>query len=81
MNFGYRRMLDGEIKASGHRKRLLFFRFYGGFQNMAKLRCAPTEYGFLAILGAVSDALPDARSTIGKFANNADEDRGFFEQK
>ena len=81
MNFGYRRMLDGEIKVSGHRKRLLFFRFYGGFQNMAKLRCTPTEFGLLPILRSVNDSLPNASSPVGNFANNADEDRGFFEQK
>ena len=81
MNVGFRPRLDREIEAWAHGNRLLFFRLYGNFQSMAELRCAPTEYGFLAILEAVSDALPDTRSTIGKFANNADEDRGFFEQK
>jgi hypothetical protein len=64
-----------------HEDRLLFFRFYGNFQSMAELRCTPKEYGHLAVLRVTNGALPDARSTIGKFANNADEDRGFFEQK
>ena len=81
MNVGYRHMLDGEIEAWVHGKRLLFFRFYGDFQSMAELRCTPTDYGLSAILRAVNDAQLDAGSSVGKFANSADEDRGFFEQK
>ena len=81
MNVGYRHRLDGEIEAWAHGKRLLFFRFYGDFQIMAKLRCTPNEYRLLAILRAVNDAQLDAGSSVGKFANSADEDRGFFEQK
>ncbi|MBQ5687411.1 MAG: hypothetical protein IIV23_06865, partial [Ruminococcus sp.] len=45
------------------------------------LRCTPKEYGLLAILGAVNDAVPDESHAVGNFANNADEDRGFFERK
>ena len=37
--------------------------------------------GSLAILRPVSDAAPNERSHVGNFVNNADEDRGFFEQK
>ena len=81
MNVGYRHRLDGEIEAWAHGKRLLFFRFYGGFQSMAELRCTPTEYELSAILRATNDALPDASSPVENFANNADEDRGFFERK
>ena len=80
MNFGYRRMLDGETKASGHRKRLLFFRFYGNFQSMAELRCTPKEYGHLAILRVTNGAVPDSSSPVGNFANNANEDRGFLSE-
>jgi len=32
-------------------------------------------------LRAVNDALPDVSHAVGKIANNADADRGFFEQK
>jgi hypothetical protein len=32
-------------------------------------------------LGAVNDAVPDESHAVGNFANNADEDRGFFERK
>ena len=28
-----------------------------------------------------NDALPDERRAVGKIANNADADRGFFERK
>ena len=48
---------------------------------MAELRCTPRKYGLLPILRAVNDAQPDERSLVGIFANNADADRGFFEQK
>jgi len=34
-----------------------------------------------AILRIANDALPDESRTVGKIANNADADRGFFEQK
>ena len=81
MNVGYRHMLDGEIEAWVHGKRLLFFRFYGDFQSMAELRCTPTDYGLSAILRAVNDAQPDESHAVEKIANNADADRGFFEQK
>ena len=81
MNVGYRHILDGEIEAWAHGKRLLFFRFYGDFQSMSELRCTPTEYGLLAILRAVNDAQPDESHAVGNFANNADADRGFFEKK
>ena len=81
MNIGYGHRLDGEIEAWAHGNRLFFFRFYGDFQSMAELRCTPTEYGVSAILRAVNDALPDASSPVEKIATNADEDRGFFEQK
>ena len=33
------------------------------------------------ILRVANDALPDESSSVGKFANNADADRGIFEQK
>ena len=45
------------------------------------LQCTPKEYGLLTIVGAVNDAQPDESSSVGNFENNADEDRGFFEQK
>ena len=48
---------------------------------MPHLRCTPWEYGLLPILRAVNDAQPDESRSVGNFANNADEDRGFFEQK
>ena len=44
------------------------------------LRCTPTEYGHSAILRAVNDAQLDESSSVGNLANNADADRGFFEQ-
>ena len=81
MNIGYGHRLDGEIEAWAHGNRLFFFRFYGDFQSMAELRCTPTEYGVSAILRSVKDALPDESIAVGNFANNADADRGFFEQK
>ena len=81
MNVGYRHRLNGEIEAWAHGNRLLFFRFYGVFQSIDELRCTPTEYGLLPILRAVNDAQPDESLAVGNFANNADEDRGFFEQK
>ena len=81
MNVGYRHMLDGEIEAWVHGKRLLFFRFYGDFQSMAELRCTPTDYGLSAILRAVNDAQPDESHAVEKIANNADADRGFFSEK
>ena len=80
-NVGFLHRLDGEIEAWAHGNRLFFFRFYGNFQSMAELRCTPTEYGVSAILRASNDALPDESRAAGKIANNADEDRGFFEQK
>ena len=81
MNIGYGHRLDGEIEAWAHGNRLLFFRFYSDFQSMAELRCTPRKYGLLPILRASNDALPDESRAAGKIANNADEDRGFFEQK
>ena len=39
------------------------------------------EYVISAIVRVTNDALPDESHTIGKIANNADEDRGFFERK
>ena len=45
------------------------------------LRRTPTEYGHSAILRAVNDAQLDESSSAQNFANNADADRGFFEQK
>ena len=81
MNVGYRHMLDGEIEAWVHGKRLLFFRFYGDFQSMAELRCTPTDYGLSAILRAVNDAVPDKSHSVKNFANNTDADRGFFAEK
>ena len=81
MNVGFRHRLDREIEAWAHGNLLLFFRFYGNFQSMAELRCTPREYGLLPILRAVNDALPDESLAVGNFANNADADRGFFEQK
>ena len=45
-----------------------------------QLRCTPREYSFLPILRVTNDALPDESSSVGNFANNADADRGFFEQ-
>ena len=38
------------------------------------------EYGHSVILRAVNDAQSDESSFVGNFANNADADRGFFEQ-
>ena len=46
-----------------------------------ELRCTPTEYGLLAIVRVTNDAMPDESHAVGKIANNADADRGFFEQK
>ena len=34
----------------------------------------------MAILGAVNDARPNKSASVRKFANDADADRGFFEQ-
>ena len=48
---------------------------------MPYLRCTSWEYGLLPILRAVNDAQPDESRSAQNFANNADEDRGFFEQK
>ena len=45
------------------------------------MRCTPKEYGLLAILGAVNDARPNKSASVRKFANDADADRGIFEQK
>lgn len=81
MNIGFKHRLDGEIEASAHGKQTFFFCFYGDFQSMAELRCSPWEYGFLPILRAVNDDQPDESRSVGNFANNADADRGFFEQK
>ena len=39
------------------------------------------EYGLSAILRAANDAVPDESRAVGKIANNADADRGFFERK
>ena len=39
------------------------------------------EYGLSAILRAANDAVPDESHAVGKIANNADADRGFFERK
>ena len=64
-----------------HGNRLLFFRFFSDFQSMSELRCTPREYEILSILRAVNDAQPDESRAVWKIANNADEDRGFFEQK
>ena len=46
-----------------------------------ELRCLPTEYGLSAIIRVANDPLPDESFSAGKFANNADADRGFFEHK
>ena len=81
MNVGFRHRLDREIEAWAHGNLLLFFRFYGNFQSMAELRCTPREYGLLPILRAVNDAQPDESRSAQNFANSADADRGFFEQK
>ena len=70
-----------KIESSAHGKSTFFFCYYGDFQSMAELRCTPRKYGLLPILRAVNDAQPDERSLVGIFANNADADRGFFEQK
>ena len=66
---------------SAHGKSTFFFCYYGDFQSMDELRCTPREYRLLPILRAVNDAQPDESLAVGNFANNADEDRGFFEQK
>ena len=81
MNIGFKRRSDREIEASAHGKSTFFFRYYGDFQSMAELRCTPREYGLLPILRVVNDTQPDESRSVGNFANNADEDRGFFEQK
>ena len=81
MNIGFKHRLDGEIEASAQGKPTFFFCYYGDFQSMAELRCTPREYEILPILRAVNDAQPDESRAVGKIANNADEDRGFFEQK
>ena len=81
MNIGFKRRSDREIEASAHGKSTFFFCYYGDFQSMAELRCTPREYELLPILRAVNDALPDESLAVGNFANNADADRGFFEQK
>ncbi len=64
-----------------HTKNRLFFCYYDDFQSMAELRCTPKEYRLLPFLRAVNDALPDESLAVWNFANNADADRGFFEQK
>ena len=51
------------------------------FFRIADLRCTPREYGSLPILRAVNDAVPDESLAVGNFANSAEADRGFFEQK
>ena len=81
MNIGFKHRLDEKIEASAHGKSTFFFCYYGDFQSMSELRCTPREYGLLPILRAVNDAQPDASLAVGNFANSADEDRGFFEQK
>ena len=78
---GFKNGFDGKIEVSPHRNRLLFFCYYGDFQSMAELRCTSREYKLLPILRAVNDAQPDESPSVGNFANSADEDRGFFEQK
>ena len=81
MNIGFKHRLDEKIEASAHGKSTFFFCYYGEFQSMAELRCTPMEYGISAIVRVTNDAQPDESSSVGNFANNADEDRGFFEQK
>ena len=81
MNIGFKHRSDREIEASAHGKSTFFFRYYGDFQSMAELRCTPREYGLSAIVRATNDALNDESSFVGKIANNADADRGFFERK
>ena len=49
--------------------------------KLSQLRCTPKEYGLSAILRVANDAVPDESHAVGNFANNADADRGFFEQK
>ena len=69
------------IQSFGARQPTFFFCIYGGFYKIEQLRCTPREYGLSEILRAANDALPDESHAVGKIANNADADRGFFEQK
>ena len=78
---GFKNGFDGKFETSAHGKSTFFFCYYGDFQSMAELRCTSKEYMLLAILRAVNDAVPDESLAVGNFANNAYEDRGFFEQK
>ena len=69
------------IQSFGARQPTFFFCIYGGFYKIDRLRCSPTEYGLSAILRAANDAMLDESRAVGKIANNADADRGFFERK
>ena len=81
MNIGFKHRLDEKIEASAHGKSTFFFCYYGDFQSMAELRCTPRKYGLSAILRAANDAMLDESLAVGKIANKADEDRGFFSEK
>ena len=60
---------------------LSFSIHWGRFSEIANLRCTPRNHGVSAILRVANDALPDESHAVGKIANNADADRGFFEPK
>ena len=69
------------IQSFGARQPTFFFCIYGGFYKIDQLRCTPKEYGLSAILRVANDAVTDESHAVGKIANNADADRGFFERK
>jgi hypothetical protein len=69
------------IQSFGAHQQPFFFCIYGGFYKIDQLRCTPREYGLSGILRVANDAVPDESRAVGKNANNADADRGFFEQK
>ena len=75
------RMSSGrEFKASAHANRLFLLHLWW-FYKIDQLRCTPREYGLSGILRVANDAVPDESRAVGKNANNADADRGFFEPK
>ena len=81
MSIGFKHRLDGEIEASAHGKPTFSSAFMAFFYKIDQLRCTPREYGLSGILRVANDAVPDESRAVGKNANNADADRGFFEPK
>ena len=79
-NVGFLHRLDGKNRGFGARQPTFFFCIYGGFYKIDQLRCTPKEHRLSAILREANDVVPDNSHAVGKIANNADADRGFFEQ-